>query len=438
MTTDPPKRSWLRSVILVVPVLALTWLAVSLATSGFSAPFKRRDCPSHQDSLPPLALAGDITNVPEFHDCQRFISEDGNAYEGLYGIFISQLAERLWDSLRVLECNATIPGQVGSVRDSIDIPQQLLGGGTCPDGQRQPIAIAFAQIEAFDKPYPPLGVEKGSNCLYLGNTVNPIAVVVPVGTDDRGCLRLRNLGAVPTPHLTVHRQVSGVYAASDYPAVARWDREPHGASRYLAGVVCGAGWCDAGPTDFTHAAARGYPNPGGMPATATRTLAIKGWYDEQPLATTNWWGKLVPSKMVGVAYPDPGIDDIEPEAFRGDWILTAHVALIGGDPTVQQRYKTLYNYDPTGIGAKANHYFLCQGTPTECKIPAGKVTSCANSTDPWWGRIDPAGGGESRYRCEVRQTHRGGSIPRGVVRWRWLAEDEDLWKRCASGCCQPT
>src|SRR5262245_53467905 len=34
-----------------------------------------------------IGSAGDITNIPEFHDCQRFVSDDGRKFDSLFAIF---------------------------------------------------------------------------------------------------------------------------------------------------------------------------------------------------------------------------------------------------------------------------------------------------------------------------------------------------------------
>jgi hypothetical protein len=43
--------------------------------------------------------------------------------------------------------------------------------------------------------------------------------------------------------------------------------------------------------------------------------------------------------------------------------------------------------------------------------------------------------GKVSYRCVTRRTHAGVDPP-AAVRWRWKMDDETLWERCGTGCCE--
>ena len=119
----------------------------------------RADCPDHNpitvrlhgDSVGPLnelTVSGAITQIPEFHDCQRFIVNDGKAYGPLVGIF----AFRGLDTLTRIRPRTTPLFPVPAATP-----------------HAPPTAMpAVAEIVNFDTTaYDPLGIQPGINCLYL-------------------------------------------------------------------------------------------------------------------------------------------------------------------------------------------------------------------------------------------------------------------------------
>lgn len=138
-----------------VPTVGLA--AVMLSREGplnplqGEGPFPKRatKCPGHGvDQIPPLAVSGASTNIPEFNDCQRFII--GRKYDSLYAVFYAQNADKLLDSLKALECAPRVTvvrvpgattqneGSPGSVTLAPGgpgtVPAGGTGGGTVPGG----------------------------------------------------------------------------------------------------------------------------------------------------------------------------------------------------------------------------------------------------------------------------------------------------------------
>jgi hypothetical protein len=456
MTTvqrDMLRRTFAPGLALVVLALASAGWAGGRPTSsqptslGGTLLQERRDCPGHgADTLQQLAIAGRLTNIPEFHDCQKFIgSRPRLQYLEMYGIFASQYADRLWDSLRRLECTPAVrPVASPTVTDSISVPVQL-SDTSCADASRAVVGIAFSEIVSWGGTYRPLGIAPNFNCLYVFNSVHPVAVMVPVGLNDPDCLRVRTLSTTVGTKLLVKRTVvDGPYTDVDYPGVARWDWDPREGVQY-AGIKCGGAWCEVGPlSGFSSSPRHQFAGTtAASSARQTRVLAIKGWYDEQRLAEMDLNGNLVPSEVVGTAYPDSRLDNVRPGDFAGHWVLAAHVAL----SRQSKKYEATYNFRAAAVGApQVNDYYLCQGTWDLCAKGQGKkplnVASCPDRDKSWWGRVEAAGGGSPRYVCETQEEHHdahGNLITmRGVVRWHWFSRDEVLWKPCPlTGCCQP-
>src|SRR5262245_42597861 len=116
----------------------------------------RAECPDHAFTIPNLAgptpagpqwieiqaaLAGPITNVPEFHDCQRFLT--GGRKPG-YGPLVAIFASFKLDS----------------------IPQRNVETSLKSSGYSA-YRVAAAEVYSYDGDYDPLGIHMGFNCLYM-------------------------------------------------------------------------------------------------------------------------------------------------------------------------------------------------------------------------------------------------------------------------------
>jgi len=356
--------------------------------------------PRHITNIP---VAGPITNIPEFHDCQRFIGNTGGDLK--YGPLVAIFANHLLDSLYIRQFDPT----------SAEAQQ------------------AAGEIYSYDRAYDPLYIQQGFNCLYLRKKApgNWEAQMVPVGNDEKACLTSHR-GKTLT---VVSKQL--MHDEKDVPPVARWDYDTVHHRQYI-GIKCGEEWCEIGQTGFETSAGhhpgilRDEPIPSATlaPATPTekaRVVLVKGWYDEQYLAEGTT-GDLRPMHVRGTAFPHPMLDRLKNVSdFSVKWILSAYL-LLDSDPGP---YKSKLNLDQ-GV----NRMYLCEGAFKDCPgVPPGtKEPKCPNGADHrWWAKIISARG-DSVYRCVHRRIHSGEEIP-GAVRWRWKEDDETMWVRCPQGCC---
>lgn len=385
------------------------------------------------DSMPPdsvfissFPLIGEIANIPEYHDCQRFIlpAKDQNApgQGHRYGPLVA-----VWAAHRL---------------DTLLIPLPPRGSG-----------IAAAIIYNFDREeYRPLRLRSGFSCLYLMPdqlTTRWQAKIEPMGLSAKDCNLPREWGTINGAELAVTSEtLPRGLNPDDLPPVARWGWDQTSGKQYL-GIRCGDLWCDlsdgsfipsitAQMTSFSATNVNSVINP--MPTAVSipqasrreiqRTLAVKGWYDEQILALRDPNTKqLVPSGITGIAFPHPALDRLSKRSvasptpdLTGTWIPSAYILVSADYPGKVHLFQGL------------NEIWLCQGSTAECAIPA--VPANCSSHDMSWARIvpDPSKGGP-QYHCVKRMTH-SPDIPAGTVRWRWSELDEQQWVRCpTTGCC---
>jgi hypothetical protein len=221
-----------------------------------------------------VEIAQGISTVPEFHDCQRFVTRSPGGqpiYGALYAVFAAKtLADQTFD----------------------------------------PDTSAFAAAEVYTRrgEYPGLGIKPGFNCLYLSKANGWKAFMVSVGLNDDTVCKPRmslaqRLGATS---LRVTRHVYGNMKPNEYPGVTRWDMDQAG--HYYITMRCGAGWCDVGLEEPARAS-RALTLGDGISEPERRVRTIKGWYDQQVLAIPS--GENVrPQAIVGTVIPVPGLADL--------------------------------------------------------------------------------------------------------------------------------
>ena len=366
----------------------------------------------------PVARA--ITDVPEFHDCQRLVMGDGKTYGPLVAVFAAYDLERIEKRL-----------SLHSVRPAHDT-----------------VALAGALILNLGARYPALGIEERFSCLYLWRRAAQWhAKILSVGNDHEKCLQPYQPTEAEVGELRVRRYVlPGVGNPAQYPPVARWDWDDSTKQQYI-GLKCGTGWCEIGARTF----APSPPNKVGLPPGSAAVLvrSVKGWYDEQHLAVPAANGSgMVPSGITGTIFPDSSIGDRSENDYRNTWLPVAYIALSAHS----QPYKDKLNLDAVAADEPLeamNRLEYCLGSLDDCEVPPppppnelSKMCPTDMSSDSlWWARIHPANGGPAMYRCVTRRGHpelmpdHDIDIP-STVRWRWLAEDETIWKECLEGCCQ--
>jgi hypothetical protein len=409
--------------------LAIALLAISCERRPEPAPevAGRPECPgagfavrvdTGEHALPALItqipFVDPITDIPEFHDCQRFITRDG-AYGDRYAIF----ATAKLDSLAL-----------GWEEDS---------AANAATRVRRLAAVIYS----WGGTYQPLGIGPGFNCLYMyranrqwqasmhhlpaNQYVCDDVVLGPPPPADKG--------------LEVH-QASGAgpgYIETDYPPVARWDWDPDSLEQYIS-IKCAPVWCEIGdagfrPSQVVTATTSFPPNEPGVPGEVTlpttrrRTAEIRGWYDYQQLAVATGTGSIRPSPVFGRLYPHKTLfqrnllSDFSNPVQR--WVPVAY-AVVDAD------YQSRLRFD-RGM----NRIALCVGTREFCQIPAGTpMPASCTAASGWWAKIESRPT-LPRYTCVTRRDHSGlGITIPGVARWRWDEDDESVWIRCLEGCCE--
>ena len=378
-----------------------------------------------------LSVPREIQNVPEFHDCQRFLVEDQASRELVYGaryaIFAAKDLGRT-DTLEML--NDTTLGE--GDKDEIALASRLTAG----------LATAAAEIVA-DSDYAPLKILRGFNCLYvyLEGPQDWHAKMVPSGTVEQDCSEPVDPNELHGDTLAVRLTGQGHgFTRHDFPKAARWDWDSVRTQHYI-GTRCGAAWCEVGDFDFVSSKDRaerfGHPSAG-SPVKLRRSFYVKGWYDEQELAIRDG-ASVVPSGIWGVIVPDSMLEAYSESDFQG-WARAAEVALTVPEGVAVNPYQGKYNFTHTDDPiSRPNRIYLCKvqaGAACELSNPDIPKTCEGDGDEAWRARIINALG-EVAYRCVKRcdYTGQGFDVP-GTARWRWLKDDEGAWMRCLQGCCE--
>jgi hypothetical protein len=410
----------------------------------------------HGTTVTTIPVAPNIATIPEFHDCQRFLvkpitqptvgpafgvhtsGSDAVTYGPLVAIWVAEAADTFqWSP----GPDSTAPADSGVVNGSSGDP--MMGGSI------NAVANAVAEIYSWGpETYAPLFIRPGFSCLYMWRDSGPPhtwrAMLVWLDASPTPCHGPKRVAELDQgAMLEVRPVVADEFTKGDIPPVARWDRDPGRGHQYI-GIKCGAQWCEVGPHGFgssrpaANEAFAGAVNdameerPGGsapMPSLQRqRVLAVKGWYDQQMLASLGTTG-MGPSGIVGTIIPHPLVqgDYLTAASFESTWVQVAFVHVDG--PYENKHHLQLAQ------GVTEMHF--CKGTAEHCGIPAGanacKATSAVTNPDSWWVRLTHEADAP-QYRCLTRDVNTP-PIPAGAARWRWLEDDETTWVRCEAGCC---
>ena len=400
-----------------------------------------------------VPLSDVIADIPEFHDCQRF--PQGSGFQGkqfgsLYAIF-------------------------AAVRLDSALADLTRGRDTIVDSGKTYMSIPVATVYTPDGVYPSLGIQPGFNCLFLYPKVQSApgvqpskwgAKMVPWGADSNcvdGHIKISPAAVGTTLEVKPSFQTFP-FKDADYPAVARWDRDTTRNGHQYIGIKCGAAWCEIGEPAFTPSAPCAGrltfdPVPG-VPVTSSmklRVTAIKGWYDDQWLATVDQTGVTRPGSVHGCVFPNPALDSLSRlppsptvpapglKHYARTWV---HVAIAVLNE----------NYGKWNLTGGVNKIYLCHGKADQCAVPLGQpivkpgtiplklCTGYPPGDPPWWAKIVSATG-NAKFVCVRRWDHAKDimdwnathapfkvELP-GTTRWRWLFKDEGHWISCPTGCC---
>jgi len=378
-----------------------------------------------------LSVPAEIQNVPEFHDCQRFLVEHngGLVYGERFAIFAAR--DLSWtDTLEMLND----PNLEDAQRDSIISHSRFTGHE----------AMAAAEIVA-DGDYDQLKIERGFNCLYVFVRGHAAwgAVMVPTGEVEKDCSQpVSDPATLPGQQLAIRLAGGGHgFAFDDFPKAARWDWDSVNTQQYI-GLKCGAAWCEVGDFDFVSSKDRaerfGQPAAGSS-VKLRRNFFVKGWYDEQELAVRDG-NSVVPSGILGVIVPDSMLETYSESDFKR-WQPAAEVALRVPATVDVNPYEAKYNFIHTADPINnPNRIELCKvQAEAECDLSNSEIPPSCEGDSPkerWRAKITNADGAVA-YRCIKRcdLTGEDFQVP-GTARWRWLKDDEGAWMRCLQGCCE--
>lgn len=388
-----------------------------------------------------VPLSKEIANIPEFHDCQRFIVKDSLGtlrYDSLFAVFASYRLDSLVLDQRKSQDTVTV-----SYRQTRVVVK----------------TVPVATIYSDHRDYPPLGIAEGFNCLLLYELAPRLwgAKMIPLIRPDSNCLSVN-------PHMegtTLQVQASSTprLTESDYPAAARWDWAPVDSEQYI-GIKCGPAWCQVGRVGFdTSASYAGPPLPfrpigpaAFSSAERRRVTAVKGWYDEQRLDSGS---QTYPSSMRGSLIPNPDIHGLmeTPDRYSATWVQVGFAVVTGGV------------YGKWNYSQQFNEILVCHGSASKCNVDVNQPTeppaamSLHSCPTEWWEAVRPLRlvmavnvprfihVGVTKYFCLVKTSHAAelahmnamygnvvSSLP-GTARWRWLLNDEGSWFGCISSSC---
>jgi hypothetical protein len=413
-----------------------------------------------------ITASGDLAGMPEVHDCQRLIFAD-DAGQKTYGplgvLFASRSLDGLFDragggdAQYPVRAAATINTWEGSYP-----PLHLPSGWSClyivrrprqfeahPEVQRVRPADTTSRVRAMTELLTTVARSEvdtamiRSEMLSLwagGDQPYPayvfVAHVVPVDATADGAVECpvgdsERLASFPALAVTATPLASlvgtpGVAALGGFSA-ARWDADfgNGGRSQHIS-LRCGDSWCDVMPTD----AAGPVPDlrPGDMPSGARAEL--KGWYDQQYLALPDpeHPGRLHPGPTLATYMPVRDLGSFDLNKFD-NWTVVGYLHLSEASPT----YKEKLNLD-----AGWNTVWLRRGELHDGEVAARGCRGTdeeKHKLNPWYAKVETAAGQVTLY-CSYQQIHPGpaADLP-GIVRWRWLDDDETTWQRCPTGCC---
>jgi hypothetical protein len=374
-----------------------------------------------------LPLIQRIANLPEYHDCQRFVVRGPAASA-------ATSAEFSYGPLVAIWAADSLGGRFG------DLAKR---------GPSQAVPVAMIHDYDRDLAYAPLGILPGFNCLYLwhdgGTPRKWSASITALGSRTDPCKQATEPGAVGGTPLEVRpAPLPRGLRAADIPEVARWDWDAERHEQYI-GIRCGDQWCEVGRAglvhsrsafegglSFTNAAANSLiptspdiANGQGTDQERLRVVSVKGWYDEQRLDTLDANGKPWLTEILGTVIPHPAL---ERATFTpGDWTPVAFVQVSADYP------------GKVPLKHGMNRVFLCKDVGGNCGITAASPcppdpTSPAAAQETWWMRI-VSESNDTTVHCVKRRTHGGMAIPAAAARWNWNEKDAKTWVACEGGCC---
>ncbi|HET9293482.1 MAG TPA: hypothetical protein VFO06_04245 [Gemmatimonadales bacterium] len=377
-----------------------------------------------------MPLIQRIANLPEYHDCQRFVVPPRP------GRHVADSALRFGPLVAIWAADS-----LGS-----------RFGDSAKKGPSLAVPVAIIHNLDLNATYLPLQIQPGFSCLYLWhNGGSPRlwkARIVSLGPKHAPCQDAVDPGSLGGPLLKVRAELPKKLSSADIPEVARWDWDSTEQKQFI-GIRCAQQWCEVfdgrGKGSLSaeqrginqaaiHASAAsiaGITNGLGTENEGLRVVRVKGWYDEQRLDLRDSNGKPVLTNIVGTVIPHPALARAKLDGVRvGEWTPVAFIHLTANYP------------GKVPLRAGLSRVFLCRDTNGECQAPTD-IACEPEPEDPahptaarskWWMRIEAADNSIA-YHCVRRRTHGGKTIPAAAARWNWYELDAKTWVQCGTACC---
>ncbi len=397
------------------------------------------DCPNKPGTTQVLTgrMESPISDIPEYHDCQQFIDPTTGQYHGLYGTFATFRLDTLF---------ANVP----TVSDLSQV--HILGGvvvrpraNVSPDGPIPasanpwvatttpgPKFINVATIVSYQFDYDPLGILVGANCLFLSFHDGMWHGIMNFNNNNANCPRVLN--APPSAYTVLAvRSLAPAFGleAADVPPSTRFDRDSI-TNQYYIGVRCGGEWCEVGAPGFTPSKPIPVPDLnvayGWNVGNNRRVFMFKGWYDRQTLGILSG-GILSPTGPTGVIIPHPELKGRSVSNYQtGEWQDMAYI-FIDSNAYQGKLNLTTAILQPNALVTPNVFRARMERNP--------KWTQGPNEPEwIWRAQIENSKG----LKIEQDMTyidHAGDGLVDLIymARFRWVANDEEGWIGCLTGCC---
>jgi hypothetical protein len=414
--------------------------------------------------------------IPEFNDCQRLLVDtvqterkDGDSLRFVYGPLAAVYAS---SRLNYVNDDLTQEPRDSTLGSLFKKPVIVAGA---PQPLPSMFAVGLATVIVYDDDYTPLGMKRGFNCVYFTKTPS-LKAWMWHNNDNPECslykskTALANVDSAFPLQVRIDTPPHDDYTFSDYPDVARWDWDRQHGLQYI-GVKCGGSWCEIGKEGFTPS--HHYKISGdNIPKAQRRVYEIKGWYDEQYLATKPartlfsifkiGQSGIQPSSIWGAVFPDWQLESASIYRTFTSSPSTSRVLLSKDSADF---YKEKFGFIPSkGISlvpASRNvellHTQNWQANVIETELPppganttrAGQFVSEDASKKAYTetyieksirGHLRPMAQSRKnlsiKYRDHRNHIAKGGFKIPGTTRWRWRADDETVWQACDVGCCE--
>lgn len=421
-----------------------------------------------------LSPAGPITNIPEFHDCQRFVSSSGTSFDSLFAVFASFRLDSVtralgWDRVSWSSSDAKVatvdsngivtalgPGKTtitaasiadksraGSVvvtvaeQRSARTAQRPAADSIAPLSVSVPSStplallvhqsvhavaqigaptissLAAAAIFSYGPGYTPLAIGPNFNCLYVYFDATGVLRAKMVHVDRLAEYPTACLDAVDpktAPGQILTVTKSPTQPPSNVPAVARWDWDPV-ARQYFIGIACNDAWCEVGRNAAS--TSRSYAARS-APVQGDHVIRVKGWYDEQYLA---WQpspaAPLEPSGILGTVIPAPKLAMLSGKAAFQGFVTVAYIALDTTDakPGSVAFFKKKLNLNPVSVvAAPSAHWDPARLNKLELCFGTESACGVAWTTEPANVRCAATSFGLSIHRWWQRITAAGETV----------------------------